>query len=238
METPLNGLIGPHRRFSGLSFSLDDARTIRDAMGGTVHDVILAAVAGAVRSYLIEHLVNPASSDFRISTPVGLASGPSEERVAEWVIDLPVWEKDVVSRFEQIREATRSLSSSEGALRASALLEGETWFGGRLLSLGARAQASHTPVNMTITNAPGAQVPFYFKGARLLETYGQAPLREHHGLGIAVMSYDGRIFFGLTADFDVVCDLDRFVFALRGAFGELLQAARDEQRRREATASS
>ena len=93
------------------------------------------------------------------------------------------------------------------------------------MALGARAQASHTPVNMTVANAPGAQVPLYFEGARLLETYGQVPLREHHGLGIAVMSYDGRLFFGLNADFDLVRDLDRFVLALRGAFDELLREA-------------
>jgi WS/DGAT/MGAT family acyltransferase len=230
IETPLNGHIGPHRRFRGLPFSLDEARSVRRVLGGTVHDVILAAVAGAARTYLLEHLVSPATLDFRVSTPVGLASGPSDDRVAEWIVDLPVWEKNVVTRFEQIREATGRLAASASALPASALLEGETWFGGRLLSLGARAQASHTPVNMVITNAPGAQVPLYFKGARLLEAYGQAPLREHHGLGIAVMSYDGRLFFGLNADFDLVRDLDRFALALKGSFSELVRAARAEER--------
>lgn len=225
METPLNGEIGRQRRFRGLVFPLEDARTIRHGLGGTVHDVILAAVAGATRSYLMERLVSPAALDFRVSTPVGLRPGASDERVAEWVVDLPVWEKDVVVRFERIREATRGLSESAGALPAGALLEGETWFGGRLLALGARALSSRTPVNLTITNAPGAQLPLTFKGARLLETYGLAPLREHHGLGIAVMSYDGRLFFGLNGDFDLVPDLDRFALALEGSFAELLRAS-------------
>jgi WS/DGAT/MGAT family acyltransferase len=223
VETPLNGLIGRHRRFRGLVFPLDDAKAIRRALGGTLHDVILATVAGAARSYLLERLVSPAALDFRVSTPVGLAEG-SDQRVAEWIIDLPVWEKDAVTRFEKIRDANAKLRESAEPLRASALLEDRAWFGTRLLSLGARALASHTPVNMTITNAPGAQIPLYFKGARLLEAYGQAPLREHHGLGIAVMSYDGRLFFGLNADFDLVPDLDRFALALQGAFRELSQA--------------
>jgi hypothetical protein len=105
------------------------------------------------------------------------------------------------------------------------LLDGDTWFGGRLLSLGARAIASHTPVNMTVINAPGTQVPLYFEGARLLETYGQVPLRDDHGLGITVMSYDGRLFFGLNADFDLVPDLDFFAKALENSFEELRLAA-------------
>ncbi|MFQ5417962.1 MAG: WS/DGAT domain-containing protein, partial [Myxococcota bacterium] len=125
-----------------------------------------------------------------------------------------------------------------GALPASALLEGDTWFGGRLLSLGARTLASRTSVNMVVINAPGAQIPLYFKGARLLETYGQAPLREHHGLAIAVMSYDRQLFFGLNADFDLVNDFDRFVLALKASFGELLLAAGDEETRGEASRSA
>jgi hypothetical protein len=203
-------------------------------LGGSVHDVILASIAGAARAYLLEHFVSPASLDFRVATPVGLASGPADERVTEWVVDLPIWEKDVAARFDQIREATATRAASEGALPAGALLGGDTWFGARLLSLGARAQASHTPVNMMITNAPGAQVPLYFEGARLLETYGQVPLREHHGLGVAVMSYDGKLFFGLNADFDLVGDLDRFVLALEEALGALLHAARAGKRRKRA----
>jgi WS/DGAT/MGAT family acyltransferase len=224
VETPFNGLIGRHRRFRGLAFPLDDAKAIRRALGGTIHDVILATVAGAARIYLLERLVSPAALDFRVSTPVGLAEGGSDERVAEWIIDLPVWEKDPVTRFEKVRDANAKLREGAEPLRAEALLEGRAWFGTRLLSLGARALASHTPVNMTITNAPGVQIPLYFKGARLLQAYGQAPLREHHGLGIAVMSYDGRLFFGLNADFDLVPDLDRFALAVESAFRELSQA--------------
>jgi len=223
--TPLNGLIGPHRRFKGVAVSLDDARFVRRAMDAKMLDVILTAVAGAVRSYLKERLVSPAALDFRIATPVGLAAGRSGERAAEWVIDLPLWEKDPVVRLQQIRQATRKLSESKGTVPASALLEGDVWFGGRLLSLGARSLASHMPVNMTLINAPGTQVPLHFKGARLLETYGQVPLREHHGLGIAVMSYDGRLFFGLNADFDLVPDLDVFAVALERSFDELRRVA-------------
>jgi diacylglycerol O-acyltransferase len=230
MDTPVNGPIGPHRRFKGIAVSLEDARAIRrgmpgDGKSGKMIDVILTAVAGALRSYLEEHLVSPAAVDFRVATPVGLAAGRSGERMAEWIIDLPIWEKDPVARFQQVSDATRKLARGRDAVPASMLLEGDTWFGGRLLSLGARSLASHTPVNMRVINAPGTQVPLYFKGARLVETYGQVPLRDDHGLGVAVMSYDGRLFFGLNADFDLVPDLDFFGDALEHSFAELRRAA-------------
>ncbi len=225
MDTPLNGHISRHRRFRGVAFSLDEAKAVRQKLGGTVHDVILSVIGGATRNYLIERMASPAALDFRISTPIGVVPGHSDEQVEEWVIDLPVWEKGPIACFGQIRAATSKLSDKEGVVSASALVEGETWFGGRLLSAGARAQASHTPVNMMITNAPGAQVPLYLKGARMLEAYGQVPLREFHGLSIAVMSYDGRLFFGINADYDIVRDIDRYVFALKNAFTALAEAA-------------
>ncbi len=225
MDTPLNGPVGPHRRFMGVSVSLDKVRGVRRKLDGKLVDVILAAVTGALRSYLEERLVSPAALDFRVSMPVGLAEGRSGERMAEWVIDLPVWEKDPVVRFQQVRDATRKLSQTHGAVPASMLFEGDTWFGGRLLSLGARSLESQTPVNMTLINAPGTQVPLYFEGARLVETYGQVPLRDDRALGIAAMSYDGRIFFGLNADFDLVPDLDVFAGALEKSFEELRRAS-------------
>ena len=225
MDTPLNGSIGRHRRFKGVSVSLDEARAVRRSLDGKLLDVILATVTGALRSYLEERLVSPSAVDFRIATPVGLAEGRSGERMAEWVIDLPVWEKDPVVRFQQVRDATRKLAEARGAVPASMLLEGDTWFGGRLLALGARSLESHTSVNMTVINAPGTQVPLYFAGAKLVETYGQVPLRDNHALGIAAMSYDGRIFFGLNADFDLVPDLTFFAAALGRAFDELRRTA-------------
>jgi WS/DGAT/MGAT family acyltransferase len=225
MDTPLNGPTGRHRRFRGVSFPLDDAKRVRQRLGGTVHDVILAVVAGATRSYLLERLVNPAAIDFRICTPVGIVPGHSDQQVAEWILDLPVWEKDPIERFEQIRADTAKLSEDEKVVSASVLVAGETWFGGRLLSASARAQASRAPVNMMLTNSPGAQVPLYLRGARMLEVYGEVPLREHHGLSIAVMSYDGRLSFGLNADYDAVRDLDRYVLALEQSFASLVEAA-------------
>jgi diacylglycerol O-acyltransferase len=225
MDTPLNGPIGPHRRFKGVSVSLDEARALRRSLDGKLLDVILATVTGALRSYLEERLVSPSAVDFRVSTPVGLAEGRSGERMDEWVFDLPVWEKDPVVRFQQLRATTRKLAEERGAVPASMLLDSNTWFGGRLLALGARALESHTSVNMTVINAPGAQVPLYFAGAKLVETYGQVPLHHSHALGIAAMSYDGRIFFGLNADFDLVPDLAFFAAALERAFDELRRAA-------------
>ncbi len=221
VATPLNGRVGPHRRFRGVAFDLAAARAIRQATRTTLHDIILAVVAGAVRRFLEERLVSPAALDFRVSTPVGRARRAEGGRVTEWVVDLPVWEKDPLLRLERIRKLTRKLAGSSRAIRAADLMGEGGWFGTRLLALGARALASHTPVNMTVTNAPGSQVPLYFAGARMLETWGVAPLREDLGLSVAVMSYDGRLFFGLNADFDLLPDVDRFASGLTASFSEL-----------------
>jgi WS/DGAT/MGAT family acyltransferase len=225
METPLNGRVGHHRRFKGVAVSLEEARRVRRALDGRMLDVILATVAGAVRSYFQERLVSPAAVDFRVGTPVGLAEGRSGQRTTEWIIDLPLWEKDALARFERIREKTREYGLGPGAVPASSLMEGDVWYGGRLLALGARSLASHSPINMTVINAPGAQVPLYLAGARMREAYGQVPLRGHLGLGVAVTSYDGALFFGVNADFDLVPDLDLFAAGLEPSFDELRRVA-------------
>jgi diacylglycerol O-acyltransferase len=233
-ETPLNGATGPQRRFDHLTHALDDARAVREALGGSLNDVILAAVAGAVRAFLEERLVNPATLDFRISNPVSLARDEEErDEVGEWIIELPVWEAQPEARLENIREQTRRLGRELPARSARELADPARWTGSRMLALGARAASGRIPVNLAVVNVPGPQQPLYFLGARLLEGYGQAPLREHNALGIVVFSYDGRLCWGLNADFDLLPDLDRFRGALDRAFRELVRAARGRETRLE-----
>lgn len=225
VETPFNGRIGPHRQSALFDTSLDDARTIAGAMDGTIHDVILATVAAGVRKFLASRLVSPAALDLRVSTPVSLDAGeesaPEKSTVTEWVVDLPVWEKDPRARFERIRDRTRTLRKSDGALPARSIADEKTWLSARILCLGARALASHTPVNLTVTNVPGPQGPLFFQGARLLEAYGTVPLRDGHGLGIAVLSYNGKLFWGVNGDVDLLPDLHHLARSVQEAFIEL-----------------
>lgn len=222
-ETPLNGEVGPHRHCDMLTLSLDAAKGIRKELGGTVHDVILTTVSGAVARYLREHHLNPAILDFRAGVPVSLRRGEANEGVGEWVLELPIWEKDPIRRFQLVRERTEALNRSDPALGAKTLFSMAGWTSSRMLAQAARALSGRAPVHLTVTNVPGPQIPLYLAGARLVEAFGNIPLRGNGGLGIAVMSYEGRLCFGLNADFDLVGDLNLFTEALKSSFEELVR---------------
>ncbi len=223
-ETPLNGEVGPHRRFDNLSLPFDQAKSVRSELGGTVHDVVLTVIAGAVARYLRAHHVNPAILDFRAALPMSLRSGERNEGVGEWILELPVWERDPVRRFQLVRERTEMLNAENPALGAKTLFSVAGWTSSRMLAQAARSLRG-AAVHLTVTNIPGPQVPLYLKGARLVEAYGSVPLRTNGGLGIAVLSYEGRLCFGLNADFDLVPDLDIFTGAIAASFEELVREA-------------
>jgi WS/DGAT/MGAT family acyltransferase len=223
-DTPFNGPIGPHRRFDHLSLRLADARRIRDVFGGTIHDVILATLTSAVSRYLRAHFVNPATLDFRVAVPVSLRDGAEQERVGEWVLELPIWESDPVRCFESVCERTAARQRETPGLDARSLSV-PRWTGTRRLAQGVRAMSARAPVSLRLVNVPGPQIPLYLEGAKLLASYGKVPLGAHGGLGIAVMSYDGTLCWGLNADFDLVPDLPEFSDAIRDAFDALVRAA-------------
>jgi diacylglycerol O-acyltransferase len=228
-ESPLNGRIGPHRTVTLFRVSLAEARAVATALGGTVHDAILATATGGLRSFLRDRLVSPAALDLRVATPIGLwlraGDAPGARRTVEWVVDLPVWEPDPRARFAAIRDRTRDLASRSDVAPARRIAGEGSWPGARFLALGARALAGHTPVNLTVTNVPGPREPLYFAGSSLQESFGLLPLREHHGLGIAVLSYRDELFWGLNGDLDLLPDLRQLGTRLQEAFHELRDAA-------------
>lgn len=224
LDSPFNGPIGPHRRFDHLELALDDARRVRNALGGSVHDVILATLSGAVTRYLRAHFVNPATLDFRVVVPVSLQEREQEQGIGEWILELPIWESDPLRCLESVSERTRSRQAETPALGASAIT-GERFTSTRRLAQGTRAITASEPVSLRIVNVPGPQMPFYLEGARLEASYGKVPLGEHGGLGIAIMSYDGKLCWGLNADFDLVPDLSLFSDAIRESFQALVRAA-------------
>jgi diacylglycerol O-acyltransferase / wax synthase len=229
-NTPLSGPSGPHRRFARGVVPLEAARRAHRALDAPVHDVLLAVLTGAVRRFFADRLVNPATVDFRVSTPVSLDRESVDEAVGEWIVELPIWEKDPAERVARIRAQTAALQSESPALDARTLAETSRWTGSRRLALGARAVSPRLPVDLTLVNLPGPQQPLYFCGARLIEAFGLTPLREDQALAVAVTSYDGKLCWGLNADFDRLPDLDRFAAALTEAFEETVRLA--EQRPR------
>jgi WS/DGAT/MGAT family acyltransferase len=228
-ETPLNREIGPHRRFDYFSLELARVRALKDKLGGTLNDLVLATVAGGMRRFLMRRLVDVGELDFRASAPVSVRSGSESgvlgNRVSAWIIRLPVREADPLRRLEQIRAATRRLKESNQALGADLLSAVTEWTGMTLLSLGTSFQNVGRPHNLVVTNVPGPQVPLYLVGAPMLEAYPIGPLFQNQAVIVALFSYAGRLFFGLNADAERMPDLADLRADLERAFEELAAVA-------------
>jgi WS/DGAT/MGAT family acyltransferase len=225
--TPINGTIGPHRLFDWLSVPLDDVKAIRRALDCTVNDVVLTIVTGAFRDYLTRRSVRPEELDFRIQAPVSVRreeeKGKLGNRVSGWLVRLPLDEEDPRRQLDRIHETTRELKDSHQAMGAEIILGVMEQMPNALLSLG--AQAASGTMNSIVTNVPGPQFPLYTLGAELLAMYPQVPLLPNVGLGIALISYNGRVCWGFNADLRLVPDLPEFVAAIQRSFERLADVA-------------
>jgi WS/DGAT/MGAT family acyltransferase len=227
--TSLNRPIGPHRRVEWRALELDAVKQVKNALGGTVNDVVLAIVAGALHRFLGARAEWPVRVDQRVVIPVNMRPAgdatPTANHVSALFLSLPVAEPDPLRRHERIRRETERLKGSRAAqgIEALARLADELaapW----LTRLGVRLATGLRPYNLIVTNVPGPRLPLYVLGARLVELYPHLPLFAHQGLGVAVLSYDGRLGFGLIADREVVPDLARLADAIPAAFAELTDA--------------
>ena len=228
-DTDLNGTVGPNRRFATMELALDDVKAVKNALGGSVNDVVLATVTGAVRRYLQAQGTAVDDLDFRVMAPVSVRSetdrGGMGNQVAMWLVTLPVGEPDVVSQFRAVHEETDKLKRTDQALGASTLVRLSAGGPTILVAMAARLAANARPFNMTVTNVPGPQFPLYMLDSKLIGTYPLVPLWEGHGAGIALFSYAGSLFWGINADWDVVPDLGPVVAALKESFAELQRVA-------------
>jgi WS/DGAT/MGAT family acyltransferase len=231
MKTPLNGKVGPNRRYDVMVSDLDEVKEIKNLLGGTVNDVVLATVAGGVRKYLIEaDGLDPGGADFRVMAPVSVRA-PGQEgtlgnHVAMWLASMPIHEPDPIGRFDAVHAETEKLKQTDQALGAATLVRLSAGAPTTLVALASRLAAGARPFNMTVTNVPGPQFPVYLLGAEMTDQYPLVPLWEGHGVGIALFSYNGRIDWGFNADYDIMENLDGFVAAIEASFEELLTAAR------------
>jgi WS/DGAT/MGAT family acyltransferase len=229
-QTPLNVPIGPHRRFDWMTMSLADVKEVRRGVGGSVNDVVLATVSGAVRGFLESRRVNVDTLDFRVMAPVSIRSdrerGTLGNRVSAWMVDLPLSERDPARCVQKIREQTEKLKTSQDAMGAEVLTKVVSWSPSTLLTVGARLMTRAYPFNLVVTNVPGPQQPLYLLGSRMLVNYGLVPLTDYLALGIVIFSYDGTLSWGLNADWDRIPDLHDLVLGIEGAFRDLQRAAR------------
>jgi len=231
-RTPLNPDLGPNRRFDWTETTLEEVKEIKRSLGGSVNDIVLAIVAGAIRRFLVEDRgFDIADTEFRVMNPVSTRSadqrGALGNQVAMWLVQLPINEPDPVARLRAIKGETSRLKSTNQALGASTLVELSRGTPLTLISIANRVVGPMIrPFNLTVTNVPGPQFPMYLLESKMMANYPIVPLWSQHGLGLAVFSYDGRLQWGIHADFDAVPDTERVAGAVQTATSELLAAAR------------
>lgn len=225
--TPFNQPIGPHRQFDWLSMDVSALQEVRHRLGGSFNDVVLAIVAGAVRRFLLRRKLSVSALTFRVAVPVSTRTseqrGALGNRVAGWIVDLPIDEPDARRRLERVIATTAHLKQSRAAHGAEILTEALEWTGATVLGLAMRLAAQASPFNLVVTNVPGPPFPLYLLGARMLEAYPLVPLFLGQALGIALFSNAGKLFWGFNADWDALPDLHDLVGAVDASFAELQQ---------------
>jgi diacylglycerol O-acyltransferase / wax synthase len=232
-RTSLNQRVGRHRRFEPVRIPLDDVKTIRHVLGGTVNDVILAGVTGGLRRLLESRGESIDGLRLKALCPVSVRVEDEQlalgNRVAAMFVALPVGEDDPVLRLREVSAVTADLKERRQAVGAAFLVDLTRYAAPTLLGLAGRAVQRQPFFNLVVTNVPGPQVPLYCMGSRMLEAYPVVPLARNLSVGVAIMSYCGQLHFGLNADRDAFADLPAFAAGIEDAFAELHKLATDLQ---------
>ena len=238
---PYNMQIGPHRRFAWVRWSLPAAKRVKDELGGTVNDAVLTAVTLALGRHLERRGVATEGLELRAFVPVSVRDdsgrGETGNRVAGMMAPLPVWAREPATCFELIHEAMAGVKETGQALGAKALTDLSGLASPTILSQAMRVATRRHLFNLVVTNVPGPQRPLYLLGRELIDLIPMVPLARGQALGIAVMSYDGRVCFGLSGDWDVMPDLDDLAEDIRAAIAELEDAVGLERAEREGVES-
>jgi WS/DGAT/MGAT family acyltransferase len=227
--TPLNVAIGPHRRFRVVRQQLGDYKTVKDSFGGTVNDVVLAVVAGALGGWLRSRGIRTDGVEMRALVPVSVRTEGQQHTLGNRLSvirgPLPVYIHDPAARLAVVSRAMDDLKSSKQAVGAATLVAVNDIAPPAVLAQASRLQFSTRLFNLLVTNIPGPQVPLYILGHKLEDLFPLAFLPDGHALAVAIMSYDGRIEYGLLGDFDALPDIDVIADGIDLALAELIAAA-------------
>jgi WS/DGAT/MGAT family acyltransferase len=227
--SPFNFNVGPHRRFAWVRASLADMKHVKNELGGTVNDVILTAVAGALGRYMRARGHATVGLELRAMVPVSVRTddqhGALGTRVTTMMAPLPVWCEDPARRMELVRQAMGDLKESKQAMGATLLTQLADFAPTTIAGQAARLQARQRFFNLVVTNIPGPQFPLYLMGRRMERIFPMVPLAKNQGLCVGVMSYDGQVNFGLIGDYDGMPDLEDLAADLEASIGELIEAA-------------
>jgi WS/DGAT/MGAT family acyltransferase len=226
--TCLNADIGPYRRFDWTRFELAAVKEVRHRLGGTVNDVVLTTVAGALGRFLRQRGEQVSQLDFRAMVPVSVRRprerGAEGNRVVSLMAALPIAEADPRQRFARVVETTRQLKESRQARGVEIIEEISDRTTPELFVALARRTARNA-YNLVVTNVPGPAAPTWFAGAKMLAIHPLVPIFVNNALGIALFSYDGGLFWGFNADWDAVPDLHDVVAFVESEFEALAKAA-------------
>jgi diacylglycerol O-acyltransferase / wax synthase len=228
-SSPYNKSIGPHRRYTWVRANLADIKAIKNELGGTVNDVVLATVAGALGKHLRRRGHSTDGLELKAMVPVSVRadveSGALGNRVAAMMAPLPVWCQDAVARLDIVREELKGLKSGGQAVGAQVLTELSGFAPATVMGQASRLMSRQRFFNVVVTNVPGPQQPLFLAGRRMIDPFPMVPLAKNQGLGIALLSYAGRINFGLVGDYDVMYDLDDFATDVQDSLAELAAEA-------------
>ena len=230
-ETPLNVPIGPHRRFVGVTARLDDFKTVKNAFGGTVNDVVLAIVAGALRKFLISRGRRTEGVEMRALVPVSVRTEDERDGGGNRIVvmrgPLPVYIADPLNRLRFVSHAMDGLKESKQALGAEVIAGAQNFAPPTILAQASRLNFSTRLFNLIVTNVPGPQFPLYVLGREMIAAIPVAFLPENHALAIAIMSYNGQMNFGLLGDFDALPDIDAIGESIASELANLVSLARE-----------
>jgi diacylglycerol O-acyltransferase / wax synthase len=234
-ETPLNVEIGPHRRYAVVRNRLDDFRYVKGVLGGTVNDVVLTVVSGALARWLRSRGVRTEGLELRALVPVSIRPKDQRHALGNQIVlmrgPLPVYIRDPVARLRFVKQQMDGLKESKQAVGARVLADVQQMAPPTILAQASRLQFSTRLFNLIVTNVPGPQFPIYMLGRQMHNFFPIAFLPKSHGLAIAIMSYNGAIAFGLLGDYDALPDIETIADGIEDGLGQLRAAARAKEAR-------
>jgi diacylglycerol O-acyltransferase len=229
-ETPLNVTIGPHRRFAVTRQQLSDYKEVKNALGGTINDIVLTVVAGALADWLRSRGVRTQGLEMRALVPVSVRSRDQRGALGNQLTvmrgPLPVYIDDPAARLRYVRAAMDGLKESKQAVGAATLVAVNSLAPPTILAQASRLNFSTRLFNLLVTNVPGPQMPLYMLGHELKDLFPVAFLPENHALAIAIMSYNGNLDYGLLGDYDAMPDIDLVADGIERSLAALLAVAR------------
>jgi diacylglycerol O-acyltransferase / wax synthase len=228
-DTPLNVEISPHRRIAIAPAKLDEFKLVKNAFGGTVNDVVLAVVAGALRDWLHSRGMRTEGLEMKACVPVSTRApehdGSLGNRITQLIAPLPIHIADPVERLRFVTAAMAGIKESKQALGAEIIAGAQDFAPPTILARSSRMNFSTRFYNLLVTNIPGPQFPLYLLGRELEEMFPVAFLAGDRALAVAIMSYNGGMDFGLIGDLDAMADIDVVADGITHSLRELVRLA-------------